>query len=159
MDIAAGAVVVLCWGCTPLLKKTVGGTLSTHEFSLLNHLIVTAVFVLLVVYLLSTGTLDMKNYKNLGKKDYFFACIIALATVVSSLCLMYLLKKRDASVVMAIIQPLAILTTLAVGVLLTSEGLSTSKIIGCGLVCGGVVCLSLKPPEASTPLHVVTVEK
>jgi uncharacterized membrane protein len=150
MDIAAGAVVVLCWGCTPLLKKTVGGSLTTHEFSLLNHVIITAVFVLLAVFLFSTGTLDMKNYRNLGRKDYVYACVIAVATVVSSLCLVYLLKKREASVVMAIIQPLAILTTVAVGVLLASEGLTISKLLGCALVCGGVVCLSLKPPEAST---------
>ena len=150
MDIAAGATVVLCWGCTPLLKKTLGGTLSTHEFSLLNHFIVTAVFVLLAVYLFSTGTLDMKNYRNLRRKDYVYACVIAVATVVSSLCLMYLLKKREASVVMAVIQPLAILTTVAVGVLLASEGLTASKILGCALVCGGVLCLSLKPPEAPT---------
>ena len=150
MDVAAGAVVVLCWGCTPLLKKTVGGSLTTHEFSLLNHLIVTAVFVLLAVYLFSTGTLDMKNYRNLRRKDYVYACLIAVATVVSSLCLVYLLKKREASVVMAIIQPLAILTTVAVGVLLASEGLTTAKILGCALVCGGVFCLSLKPVQAST---------
>jgi len=133
-----------------VLKKTVGGSLTTHEFSLLNHLVVTAVFVLLAVYLLSTGTLNMKNYRNLGRKDYLYVCVVAVATVVSSLCLVYLLKKREASVVMAIIQPLAILTTVAVGVLLASEGLTTSKILGCALVCGGVLCLSLKPPEAST---------
>jgi uncharacterized membrane protein len=114
----------------------------------LNHLIVTAVFVLLAVYLLSTGTLDLKNYRNLRRKDYGYACVIAVATVVSSLCLMYLLKKREASVVMAVIQPLAILTTVAFGVLLASEGLTTSKLLGCALVCGGVVCLSLKQPTA-----------
>jgi uncharacterized membrane protein len=144
MDIAAGAVVVLCWGCTPLMKKQLGNSLGVHEFSLLNHLAVTAVFAVLAVYLLSTGTFNYENYKSLGRKEYAYVALTAVATVISSMCLVYLLKRRDASVVMTFVQPLAIVTSMVLGFFLASEGVNYLKVIGCILVCAGVMCISVK---------------
>lgn len=143
MDVAAGAVVVLCWGCTPLLKKKLTGNLTVHELTILNHMAVTFILVIMALYLISSGSLNVQNYKNLGKTEYLYLALVAVATVVSSICLIHLLKKREASTVMALIQPLAILTTVVVGVVLAAEGVSKRKVSGCVLVCAGVVLLAL----------------
>jgi drug/metabolite transporter (DMT)-like permease len=144
MDLGAGAIVVLCWGSVPLAKRSLGPLLSPHEFTILNHAVSTVLIILLVLYLISTGGMSLQNFRKLRGGDVAVVCFISTAAVASSLCLMYLLQRREASRVMAVVQPLAIITTVAAGILFASESLSLSKICGCLLVCTGVGVLFLK---------------
>ena len=144
MDIAAGAVVVICWGCTPLIKRSLTSVMSPHEFSILNHTMSTILFVFFAAYLVYTGGLDLKKYQGLSSRDMGVVFMISFATVASSLCLLYLLQRTEASRVVAIVQPLAILTTLISGVFFAAESFDRSKVLGCMLVCAGVAVLAYK---------------
>jgi len=143
MDLAAGGVVVACWGVNPLLKKHMGAKLSSHESAALNHAAVTVAMLCLIAYAWFSGSFDPQNYKQLGRKEWVSTTLGAVTTVAAAICLFSLLKRRDASLVTPIVQPLALVCTLLVGVALFSEAWDRTKIAGIFLVCAGVVCLSL----------------
>ena len=139
-------LIVICWTFNPFIKKSVlkNNKINTDEYFVLNHFIVTLLFIGYFIYLYKNSRCSPKCLKLLNRYDYMYIFLGSLTSVLAARLLLSIIKKNDVSYMVAHIQPLVILCTFIIGYLFFTESLTINKIIGGCLVILGIIFLNKK---------------
>jgi uncharacterized membrane protein len=145
MSLLIWTCLIVCWGSTPFLKKRIGQNISSHDFAIMNHAAVTVIFLALLMLLYVTQETSLRRtLRHCASAGNIGALILlAVLTVLSSVCLLHLLQKHEASIVMATVQPLSLSLTFLLGLVFAAKKPSFVGFLGFALVCIGVVCLHI----------------
>ena len=137
------AILVLCWTLNPFLKKRSVGDLSSSEYIVFNHCFVSIFILLYFLYLLFNNKCNIiSKIKNKQFKELSYGFLAAVVTFVSSIVLINLLKRENASYLIPHIQPVVIILTLLFGYFLFNENLNSKQIIGRLLVVSGLFVIN-----------------
>ena len=137
------AILVLCWTLNPFLKKRSVGDLSSSEYIVFNHCFVSIFILLYFLYLLFNNKCNIiSKIKNKQFKELSYGFLAAVVTFISSIVLINLLKRENASYLIPHIQPVVIILTLLFGYFLFNENLNSKQIIGGLLVVSGLFVIN-----------------
>jgi len=136
-------ILVLCWTLNPFLKKKSVGDLSSNEYIIFNHCFVSIFLALYFLYLVYNGECDiLQKIKNKNTKELLYSFFAAIVTVISSVVLINLLKKENASYLIPHIQPVVILLTFILGYFIFNEKINFKQIMGGLLIVLGLFIIN-----------------
>ena len=138
------ALVVICWVLTPFLRKIVLTTANSLDFFICTQAIVLFYIVLTFLFLKIRNPTDynFKSILNLDKKQIIILFLASLATYFSSIALIWLLKYNEATQIMPQLQPIVIVLTILVGILIFKEKVSFMECIGILFIISGVLIIN-----------------
>ena len=140
-------VLILCWTLNPLIKKICSSNnakLNNNENLILNHILVSIILIVYIIYLKKKNKCNFLNIKSLSYRDFFIYIIGASITLMSSICLYKILEIKQIGEIIPIIQPSVIVLSLFLGYLIFNEKITNLKIIGTFLVSFGVFLITKK---------------
>ena len=137
-------LVVICWVLTPFLRKIVLKTATSLDFFICTQAIVLFYIVLTFLFLKIRNPTDynFKSILNLDKKQIIILFLASLATYFSSIALIWLLKYNEATQIMPQLQPIVIVLTILVGILIFKEKVSFMECIGILFIISGVLIIN-----------------
>jgi len=139
-------VVVTCWTMNPFIKKIIlkGNKLTTDEFFVINHFVITILLFGYYIYLFKTKRCSVYCVKRLDMYDGMYILLAALTSIIAARLLLNIIRSRDISYMVANLQPLIILSTFVVGYLFFKEKISIYRLLGGVFVIIGIVLLNKK---------------
>jgi len=136
-------ILTLCWTLNPFLKKKSVGDFSSNEYIIFNHCFVSLLLIFYFIYLLYNGKCNIiTKIKNKKFKELSYAFFAAITTVISSIVLINLLKRENASYLIPHVQPVVIILTFIFGYLLFNENLNYKQILGGVLIIMGLFVIN-----------------
>ena len=95
------------------------------------------------IYLIYNGKCNIiSKIKNNKFKELFYSFLAAIVTVISSIVLMNLLKRKNASYLIPHIQPVVIILTLFLGYFMFNENLNYKQVFGGFLIVLGLFVIN-----------------
>jgi len=139
-------VVVTCWTMNPFIKKIIlkGNKLTTDEFFVINHFVITIILFGYYIYLFKTKRCSVHCVKRLDRYDGMYILLAALTSIIAARLLLNIIRSRDISYMVANLQPLIILSTFVVGYLFFKEKISIYRLLGGVFVIIGIILLNKK---------------
>jgi uncharacterized membrane protein len=139
-------VVVTCWTMNPFIKKIIlkGNKLTTDEFFVINHFVITIILFGYYIYLFKTKRCSVQCVKRLDRYDGMYILLAALTSIIAARLLLNIIRSRDISYMVANLQPLIILSTFVVGYLFFKEKISLYRLLGGVFVIIGIILLNKK---------------
>ena len=135
-------LLVIFWTVNPFMKKNASQKLSSGEYLIFNHVLCTIRVIIYFIYLMKYNQCDITCLQKLTSKDIIYSLLAAITTIGSSLVLINLVQNNNVSYIIPQIQPLVILSTVITGYLFFEEIVETQKILGIGLIIGGLYVIN-----------------
>jgi len=132
-------IIILIWGFNPLLKKKASQNMGTNEYMLINHLLITGFFALYSGFLFYNKKYNIKSIKNINKECMLFCILGALATALSTIMFVNIIKNYNISDIMPYIQAAVIILIGVTGYIFLKEKFNKYKIIGYIFIIIGII--------------------
>lgn len=140
MKIFLITILVLAWTLNPFFKKYVSKDLSTNEYIFLNHTIITVIFIFYFIYLISTSKVDVVSIpKKMSEKQLGCGLLGALNTIIASIVLIRLVSNYDVSDLIPKLQPIVIVLSVLIGVVVFKDNISIHKWASIALIVAGLL--------------------
>lgn len=140
--VIGGGVLAVCWAINPFLRKRGSSKLNYKEFAVLNHFILTILFIVVTVFMIYRNHVEIKCFKRLSTQDWAYILSGSIATLIATFIFIYLLQIENASNVIFFSQPVSLILTVLFGYLFFSEGVTSTKLWACGIILIGVYILN-----------------
>lgn len=135
-------LLALAWALQPSLRKKLLKKFSNIELVALEYSLFAFVVVGYFIYLYKQNHLSM--LKKLDKSDCGNLLILVGIMTFASMCYAYLISHSNTSTSIPITQSLNILFVAAIGYFLFKEDFNTYKMIGTGMIIGGIFFMNVK---------------
>jgi uncharacterized membrane protein len=140
-------LLIVCWTLNPFLKKVMTQTFTSHEFLMVNNIVM---LLLLSIYYMATRFSkklpDIELGKLLTLTPYQYTVLVggSLMSLVSALVFLMLIKMEDISKLVSISQSITIIASIAVGCMFFNEKLSIKEVVGIMLMVAGITIIKYK---------------
>ena len=135
-------ILVLIFSLNPFMKKKASKNLTSNEYLLVNHVLLTIVVILYALYLFYNKSCDPNCYKKMTPKQMLWASIAAVTSIIGALVFITLIQREEISFILPNIQPIVLIIAALVGYLIFNEDMSYEKIIGIVLVIVGALLIN-----------------
>lgn len=142
------AVVVLCWTLNPFTKRKAIGRLTSSEYFVVNFLLTATLAALYWAYLVYSGQTGVRVWQGMTHRQVGWAILGAITSIASAIALIELVRRFQVSHIIPQIQPLVLVLTLVMGVVLFGERMSVYKAFGGALIILGVWLMNRSPKRS-----------
>lgn len=135
IDILLISFNIIGWGFFPFINKNLLKTISPHSFTIVRWLLSIPIAIIAGLF-----------FQDIYTQNFNFYIIIFITLILSfviSIIYNYLLKKYDANLITAIINPSVILLTAIIGSILFNEPFTQQMWVGFGILLIGLIIFIL----------------
>ncbi len=135
-------ILILIFSLNPFMKKKAAKNLTSNEYLLVNHILLTIVVILYALYLFYNKSCDPNCYKKMTPKQMLWASIAAVTSVIGALVFINLIQREEISFILPNIQPIVLIIAALVGYFIFNENMSFEKVLGIILVIIGALLIN-----------------
>jgi uncharacterized membrane protein len=135
-------IIVFSFVLNPFSKKEASKNLNSHEYFMINHLMLTLLVIIYGIYLFYNNKCDISCLKKMSNKQVLWGIFAAIIGMIGSLALIMVIQMDEITFIIPNIQPLVILIGALVGYFIFKESMRTFKIIGIILIICGAFCIN-----------------
>ena len=135
-------LLVISFTFNPFFKKKASKNITSQEYLIINHTLVTILIVIYFIYLLYNNKCDWRCFSKLSKTEYLWAVGSAVIGVAGAIILVSLIKRDEITFFIPNVQALVIIVGAVVGYFLFQESMNIYKGIGILLAAAGVFMMN-----------------
>ena len=135
-------LVIISFVLNPFSKKKASSHLTSQEYFLVNHFMITILAVIYGIYLLYNQKCDINCLKKMTRGEVIWSIFAAFLGIIGSVALIMLIQRDEITFIMPNVQPIVILIGAIIGYFAFQESMSIIKITGIAFILFGAVFIN-----------------